>query len=151
MTSEQITRVCNGCIERCTSGNTWPPDFAEFVALVAECGGGVLGLTVDDVLAENKRWRDNFFRYNCTEAFPWKHPVLYQICIALKRKGIEYKLTEKELRNLAAEELAHWEKRAKSGIPIPPIRAQIAAPKAPPGPTPAELAYGEYKRKKNLG
>ncbi|PVZ84841.1 replication protein [Serratia sp. S1B] len=138
MTSEQITRVCNACIDRCTSGNTWPPDFAEFVSLVAECGGGVLGLTVDDVLAENKRWRDNFFRYNCTEAFPWKHPVLYQICIVLKRKGIEYKLTEKELRNLAGKELEYWEKRAKSGVPIPPIRRQLAAPKVPVGPTPAQ-------------
>lgn len=151
MTSEQITRVCNACVERCVSGNTWPPDFAEFVSLVAECGGGMLGLTVDDVLAENKRWRNEFYRYNSTEAFPWKHPVLYQICIVLKRKGIENRLTDKELRELAGRELIHWEKRAKSGLPIPPIRRQIAAPKAPSGPTPAELAYAEYKRKKNLG
>lgn len=121
------------------------------MVLVAECTGGVLGLSVDDVLAENKRWRNEFYQYSSTETFPWKHPVLYQICIVLKRKGIDFKLTEKELRDLAGKELAYWEKRAESGLPPPPIRRQLAAPKAPPGPTPAELAYAEYKRKKNLG
>lgn len=151
MTSDQLQRVCNACIARCRTGNHWPPDFAEFVALVAECGGGVLGLSVDDVLAENKRWRNEFYRYNCAEEFPWRHPVLYQICIALKRKGIDYKFTEKELREQAGRELAYWEKRAEGGMPIPPVRRQLAAPKAPPGPTPAQLAYAEYKRKKNLG
>lgn len=151
MTSEHLTRVCGAITERWKAGNHWPPDFAEFMVLVAECTGGVLGLTVDDVLEENKRWRNEFYRYSSTEAFPWKHPVLYQICIVLKRKGIDFKLTEKELRDLAGKELAYWEKRAESGLPPPPIRRQLAAPKAPPGPTPAELAYAEYKRKKNLG
>jgi hypothetical protein len=151
MTSEQLTRVCTAFADKCKAGSHWPPDLAEFVAVTSECSGGAFGLTVDDVMAENKRWRNEFYRYSSTEAFPWKHPVLYQICIVLKRKGIDFKLTEKELRDLAAKELAYWEKRAEGGIPIPPIRRQLAAPKAPPGPTPAELAYAEYKRKKNLG
>lgn len=102
-------------------------------------------------MAENKRWRNEFYRYTCAETFDWRHPVLYHICIALKRIGIERKLTEGELRVQAAKQLAHWEKRVESGLPIPPIRRQLAAPKAPPGPTPAELAYEQYKRKKNLG
>ncbi|WP_258089855.1 replication protein P [Serratia liquefaciens] len=114
MTSENLTRVCSAITERWKAGNHWPPDFAEFMVLVAECTGGVLGLSVDDVLAENKRWRNEFYQYNSTEAFPWKHPVLYQICIVLKRKGIDFKLTEKELRELAGKELAYWEKRAET-------------------------------------
>lgn len=151
MTAEQLARVCSALADRCKSGNHWPPDLAEFVALVAECGGGVLGLSVDDVLAENRRWRNEFYRYNCAEAYQWCHPVLYHICIALKRKCVEFKLTEAELRKQAARELEYWEKRVAAGIVIPPIRRQLVAPKAPPGPTPAELLHQEYLRKKNKG
>ncbi|WP_061323206.1 replication protein P [Serratia rubidaea] len=147
MTSEHLQRVCSACIDRCKSGNHWPPDFAEFVSLVAECGGGALGVSVDDVLAENKRWRDEFYRYSCAEKFPWSHPVMYHICIALKRKGVELRLTDKELREQASKELEHWEKRVERGLPIPPIRRQLAAPKAS-GPTPAQLLLEQYERRK---
>lgn len=151
MTAEQLTRVCSALADRCKSGNHWPPDLAEFVALAAECSGGAFGLTVDDVLAENKRWRNEFYRFSSAEKFNWRHPVLYHICIALKRIGIERKLTERELRVQAAKELERWEKRVEAGLPIPPIRRQLVAPKAPPGPTPAELLHQEYLRKKNKG
>ncbi|MBP1034867.1 replication protein [Serratia fonticola] len=151
MTSEQLNRVCSALADKWRAGSHWPPDLAEFVSIVAECSGGVFGLTVEDVMAENKRWRNEFYRYSCAEKFPWRHPVLYHICIALKRIGIERKLTEGELRTQAVKQLAHWEKRVAGGFPIPPIRRILEAPKAPPGPTPAELAYEQYKRKKNLG
>ena len=103
MTSEQLTRVCSAFADKCRAGSHWPPDLAEFVAVTAECSGGSFGLTVDDVLAENKRWRNEFYRYSCAETFEWRHPVLYHICIALKRIGIERKLTERELRAQAAK------------------------------------------------
>lgn len=151
MSVNQLQRVCNACIERCASGNTWPPDLAEFVALVASCGGGVLGLSVDDVMAENTRWRNESYRYESAEAFPWKHRVLYHICTSLKRRGIDFRLTESELREQAVKELEYWEKRARSGQPIPGVRCQLAAPACPAGPTPAELAYAEYKRRKAEG
>lgn len=109
MTSEQLTRVCSAFADKCRAGSHWPPDLAEFVAVTAECSGGSFGLTVDDVLAENKRWRNEFYRYSCAETFEWRHPVLYHICIALKRIGIERKLTERELRAQAAKELERWE------------------------------------------
>lgn len=150
LSKQQLAQVCQKLTERCHAGSTWPPDLAEFVALAAECSGGAFGLTVGDVLAENKRWRNEFYRYSCAETFDWRHPVLYHICIALKRVGIERKLTERELRSQAAKELERWEKRVESGLPIPPIRRQLAPPKAPPGPTPAELLYAEYKRKKGI-
>ncbi|WP_265012994.1 hypothetical protein [Klebsiella variicola] len=34
MSEAQITVVCRQCMERCAAGSTWPPDLAEFVALV---------------------------------------------------------------------------------------------------------------------
>jgi hypothetical protein len=77
--------------------------------------------------------------------------VLYHICTTLRRKGIEYKLTEEELRVQAGRELAMWEKRVVSGLPIPPMRRQLAAPKAPDGPTPAQILFDEFLRRKKQG
>jgi hypothetical protein len=151
MTSEQLTRVCNACIERCAAGSTWPPDFAEFVALVAEAGGGRLGLTVSEVTAEYQRWKSEGWRYSSSELFPWRHPVLYHICVEMRREGVERRLTQPEMDKLAAKKLASWEKRIVAGYSIPPVRRQIAAPAAPSGPTPAQIMLEEYKRRKAAG
>ncbi|WP_230676053.1 MULTISPECIES: replication protein P [Yersinia] len=143
MTGDQLQRVCTACMKRCESGNSWPPDFAEFVALVAEHGGGHLGLTVTDVLAELHRYRNEFYKYSCAEEFDWRHPVLYQICLDLKQLGVEKRLTESGEKAQAAIELAKWEKRTASGVPVPPIRRQLKAPERPSGLTPAmQLAAG---------
>lgn len=151
MTSDQLTRVCNACIERCTAGSTWPPDFAEFVALVAEAGGGKLGLTVSDVNAEYQRWKSESWRYGSSELFPWKHPVLYHICVEMRREGVERRLTQPEMDKLAAKKLTNWEKRIAAGYSIPPIRRQIAAPVRPDGPTPAQQMLEECNRRKSAG
>ncbi|WP_320679256.1 replication protein P [Enterobacter hormaechei] len=129
----------NALIRRCAGGSTWPPSLAEFVALVADVRGTVLGLKTEDVVAEYWRWRNESYRYDCAEKFPWRHPVLYQICTAMRRRGKERQLTERELDVLAGELLATWEERAAAGQPVPPVRKQVAAPRHPSGPTPAEL------------
>lgn len=134
--------VCNAMVARCASGNSWPPDLAEFVALVADCGGTALGLKTTDVMAEYQRWRNESYRYASTEEYFLArncHPVLYQICTELKRTGIERQMTEKELEALAASQLAKWEKHLADGYPIPPVRKQINRPRHPSGPTPAQL------------
>ncbi|MEB8638627.1 replication protein P [Cronobacter muytjensii] len=146
-----MTSVCNALVERCGAGNTWPPSLAEFVALVAESGAGALGFTVSDVLEEYRTWRNESYRYSCNEKYPWRHPVLYQICTALKREGIERQLTPAELETLAGRLLAKWEKHVSSGKAIPPIRAQLEAPRHPSGPTPAQLLIDEYRRRKASG
>lgn len=124
---------------RCRAGNSWPPDLAEFVTLVADCGSSVLGLKTADVMAEYWRWRNESFRYDSSESFPWRQPVLYQICTEMRRQGVERQMTARELEMLAAQQLAKWEEHAVSGKPIPPVRKQIAAPRHPSGPTPVEL------------
>lgn len=139
LTSAQTTSVCNALVARCRAGNSWPPDLAEFVTMVADCGGSLLGLKVADVMAEYWRWRKESFRYDSSEVFPWCQPVLYQICTEMRRRGVERQMTASELEGLAAQQLAKWEKHAADGKPIPPVRKQIAAPRHAPGPTPAQL------------
>ncbi|WP_432653981.1 replication protein P [Salmonella enterica] len=151
LTSGQMTSVCNAMVSRCATGNSWPPDLAEFVTLVAECDGGALGVRVSDVMREYRRWRNESYRYDSSEQFPWQHPVLYQICTELRRTGVERQMTEKELETLAAKELAKWEAHVESGMPIPPVRKQIAAPRHPAGPTPAQLLIEKYKARKAAG
>lgn len=151
MSSEQLTRVCNACVERCASGSTWPPDFAEFVALVAEAGGGALGFTTEDVLAELTRWRNESYKYASSEQFPWRHPVMYHICIDIRRAGVERRLTGQEQEKLAGSLLQKWEKKVAAGFSVPPVRRQIAAPRAPAGPTPAQEMHAEFLRRKAAG
>lgn len=45
-------------MDRCRAGETWPPDLAEFVALISESGANPFGLTVDAVMEEYRRWRN---------------------------------------------------------------------------------------------
>ena len=150
MTADQLRRVATACVDRCCTGNSWPPDFAEFMQLVADCGGG-LGLTTMDVLNEFKHWRDNEWRYSSTEKFPWRQPVLYHICTELRRDGIERNYTQAEHEKRAAALLQRWEKKAAAGFSIPPVRARLAAPTRPDGPTPAQQMRYEYLRRKSTG
>ncbi|MEI2264401.1 replication protein P [Erwinia sp. CGal63] len=148
MSPEQLSLVGKACIERCAGGNSWPPDFAEFVALVAEAGGGISGLSTKDIMREYNQWRKDQWRYTSTETFPWRHPVLYHICIELKRIGIEQKLTENELKKLAASLLQEWEKKIRAGGVVPAIRAQIAPPVNMNELTPAQILINAYHKKK---
>ncbi|HFV5288073.1 TPA: replication protein, partial [Escherichia coli] len=56
MTEQQIRQVCRQCMDRCRAGETWPPDLAEFVALIPESGANPFGLTVGAVMEEYRRW-----------------------------------------------------------------------------------------------
>lgn len=147
MSAEQFSLVGKACIERCAGGNSWPPDFAEFVALVAEAGGGISGLTTKEIMMEYSRWRKEQWRYTAAEFFPWRHPVLYHICLELKRIGIEQRLTENELKKTAASLLQEWEKKIRAGGVVPAVRAQIAPPLNLSEPTPAQKLFDEYRKR----
>lgn len=137
-------------IARCAAGNSWPPDLAEFVTLVADSGGSELGLKTADVMAEYWRWRQESYRYDSADEYPWRHPVLYQICTEMRRTGTELRLTESELEKLAASQLARWEKHVTDGGELPEVRKQIEAPRHAPGPTPAELLKAKAAAAKQL-
>lgn len=151
MTEQQISLVCQQCMEKCAAGKTWPPDLAEFVALVSESGANPFGLTSEAVMAEYKRWRNESYRYSGSDKFPWGQPVLYHICIEMRRTGVERKMTEPELKRQAEKLLTKWTKHVQNGFSIPPVVRQLAGPKAPTGPTPAQLLKEEYERRKAAG
>lgn len=128
------------------------PSPGMFVAWCKEASGS-LGVTAEEVLSEFKKWRNESFRYDNSEKYPWRHPVLYHICIELKRIGYERQLTPAELEKEAGKQLAKWEKRVADGKPVPPVRRALAAPACNPerGPTPAQLLMAEYQRRKADG
>lgn len=101
-------------------------------------------------MAEYHHWRNEAYRFDSADQFPWRHPVLYQICTEMRRTGVERQMTEKELEGLAARQLAKWGKHVSDGGQIPPVRKQIAAPRHPAGPTPAQLlkAQADAAKKK---
>ncbi|HGC2200960.1 TPA: replication protein P, partial [Escherichia coli] len=69
--------------DRCRAGETWPPDLAEFVALIPESGANPFGLTVGAVMEEYRRWRNESWRYDGSDKYPWSQPVLYHICLEM--------------------------------------------------------------------
>ncbi|MGB3255189.1 replication protein P [Buttiauxella gaviniae] len=148
MTDTHLAEVCKCCVDRCGAGNTWPPDLAEFISIATACKPNVFGLNVADVTAEYNRWKSECWRYNSSEQFPWKHPVLYHICVEMRREGVERRLTQAEMDKLAAFKLSWWEDQIAAGRQIPPVRRQIAGPAKASGPTPAQLLMDEYKRRK---
>ncbi|HGH4663272.1 TPA: replication protein P [Enterobacter kobei] len=149
MTEAQIKLVCQQCMERCAVGNTWPPDLAEFVSLVSESGANPFGLTSDRVMTEYRRWRNESYRFSGSDKYPWPQPVLYHICIEMRRTGVERQMTEGELKKLAEKLLTKWTKHVSNGLSVPPVRRQLAAPQYPAGPTPAQLLMEQYMRRKN--
>lgn len=125
-------------MERCASGNHWPPDLAEFTSILGEYSANPLGLQVADVMDEYWRYARDHWRYDTAEKFPWKHPVLYQICPELRREGARRNLPQKELEGLAKRLLSKWIKHVDMGLSVPPIRRKLAAPERPTGLTPAQ-------------
>lgn len=121
------------------------PSPGQFVAWCKE-GRSLLGLSVDDVMTEYWKWRRQVFRYPTSEQYPWPQPVLYHICIELRRQSTDRQMTEKELRQAAGIVLSGWEQRVADGKPVPPARRALAEPAKRSGPTPAEMLRDQYMK-----
>lgn len=126
------------------------PSPGQFVAWCKE-GRSLLGFSVDDVMTEYWKWRRLVFRFPTSEQYPWPAPVLYHICIELRRQSTDRQMTEKEMRQAASSVLAGWEQRVAEGKPIPPVRRALAAPEKDCGPTPAEMLKAQYAQRKAAG
>ncbi|AUU85385.1 MULTISPECIES: replication protein P [unclassified Leclercia] len=126
------------------------PSPGQFVAWCKE-GRCLLGFSVDDVMTEYWKWRRLVFRFPTSEQYPWPAPVLYHICIELRRQSTDRQMTESEMRQAAGKVLAGWEERVAAGKPVPPIRRAIAAPAKASGPTPAEMLKAQYAQRKAAG
>lgn len=121
------------------------PSPGQFVAWCKE-GRSLLGLSVEDVMTEYWKWRRLVFRYPTSEQYPWPQPVLYHICIELRRQSTDRQMTEKELLQAARSVLAGWEQRVADGKPVPPARRALEAPAKHNGPTPAEKLRDQYMK-----
>jgi hypothetical protein len=126
------------------------PSPGQFVAWCKE-EARAFGITADDVMTEFWKWRKMVFQYPSSEQYPWPQPVLYHICLELRRRSIDGQLSQKELQNAAADVLAYWKKRAAEGHPVPPVRRALQAPKSEHGPTPAQILKARYERMRNDG
>lgn len=126
------------------------PSPGQFIKWCRE-GRCVLGITTADVMAEYWKWRKLVYRYPSSEQYPWPQPVLYHICIEMRRTGVECQLTEEELKKLAEKLITKWIKHVSNGLSVPLIRHQLAPPQHPGGPSPAQLLMEEYKRRKAAG
>lgn len=126
------------------------PSPGQFIAWCKE-GRSLLGFSVDDVMTEYWKWRRLVFRFPTSEQYPWPAPVLYHICIELRRQSTDRQMTEKEMRQAAISALAGWEQRVAEGKPIPPVRRALAAPAKDCGPTPAEMLKAQYAQRKAAG
>ncbi|EPZ8358898.1 replication protein P [Enterobacter hormaechei] len=126
------------------------PSPGQFIAWCRE-GHGALGITVDDVMSEYWSWRKLVFRYPTSEQYPWSQPVLYHICLELRRRGTDGQLSEKELVSVAGDLLHDWEMRVLDGKPVPPVRRALTAPAQDRGPTPAQMLFAKYKQRKDAG
>ncbi|MDN0126881.1 MULTISPECIES: replication protein P [Yersinia] len=115
----QLDFAAQACVERCINGNHWPPDLAEFLAIIGIGGGNPFGLTRNDVMTEFKRYCRDRDYYSSAEMFPWRQPVLYWICTELRQRMIDYRLSEVEVEKLAGITLNSWAERIAAGGEIP--------------------------------
>jgi hypothetical protein len=134
-------------MERCSAGNHWPPDLAEFTAIVGECTANPFGLTTEDVMTEYRRWRNESWRYDGAESFNWRHPVLFQICLEIRRAGVERKLGQNEQAALAGRLLTKWEKQVEMGYSVPPVQKTKKLDQRPPGAAQVADKDGRYQQK----
>ncbi|WP_025118829.1 MULTISPECIES: replication protein P [unclassified Serratia (in: enterobacteria)] len=147
LSNSQLSAATARCIERCNAGHHWPPDLAEFVAIVGETTPSILGFSAADVVDEYWRWRNGAWRYNSSEDFNWKSDVFYHICIEMRRQGVGRKLSEVELKNLAVRQLEKWAKKVEQGYSIPPVRRAETKGPPPPGYSQQADPDGRYRQR----
>ncbi|HIC0448647.1 TPA: replication protein P [Escherichia coli] len=145
-----LEQVAAGMRVARSSDKPFLPSPGQFISWCRE-SGGVLGINAADVMTEYWNWRKLVFRYPTSEQYPWTQPVMYHICVELRRRGTEGRMTESELTAQAGKLLVDWEKRVMDGKPIPPVRRALAAPCAPRGKTPAQELLEKYNARKSAG
>ncbi|MEG3135503.1 replication protein P [Rouxiella sp. T17] len=141
---DQLAFSTKRCMDRCSQGQHWPPDLAEFISIAEEFSDNPLGLNAADVMNEYWRFIKHYWKYDSAETFPWTHPALYHICPQMRSEGARRNLSQADLSKMATRLLAKWIKHAEQGFSIPPICKKIDVPARAVGSTPAQqLAAGE--------
>ncbi len=71
----------------------------------------VLGVTIDDVMAEFHRYSKEKVYIGGPERFPWRHPVMYWVVCDTRRAMYQRQLSEIEVEKHARRLLDDWAKR----------------------------------------
>ncbi len=128
LNDKQMSGVMDACIARCSSGNSWPPDLAEFISIVSAdmSNTNPFGISLINLSEEFRGYCRDRGLYESAEQFPWSHPVMYWICTEVRQRMIQNRLTEAEVEKALSRELDKWSKVVAEGkdIPKPILRLQ---------------------------
>ncbi|HDK7323742.1 MULTISPECIES: replication protein P [Cronobacter] len=153
---------------RASQSPFWPSP-GQFIAW-CRSGETVLGIGLDDVMAEFHRYNRDKGLYDRPEAFPWKHRLLYWIVCDARQAMYQQCLSESEVEKFAARKLDEWARRVAAGeeIPEPVGMLESRSQKTPDSGsgeilryqpnaamlgsvTPAQWMLEEYRRRKAAG
>ena len=128
------------------------PSCGKFIGWCKSGAAESAGLpAVDDVMEEFNSYCARRGDYTTPADYPWSAPVMYWIVTDVRRLMLQNNYTEGEVRKSVQRHLTIWAKRLAKGEQIPAPVVMLSAPKAPVGPTPAQLMYAEYQKKKQAG
>lgn len=128
------------------------PSCGKFIGWCKSGAAQSAGLpSVDEVMAEFNQYCARRGDYASPADYPWSTLVMYWVVTDVRRLMFQNNLTEGEVRKSVQRHLTIWAKRLAKGEQIPAPVVMLSAPKAPVGPTPAQLMYAEYQKKKQAG
>ncbi|EJP5184191.1 DNA replication protein, partial [Salmonella enterica] len=116
-----------------TQGNDFWPSCAKFIAWCREADRAALGLpSDDDVMTEFQRYAREHYQHSSPEEFNWSHPVMYWVVLDVRHLMHEHNYTSNEVLRSIQKHMREWEKKIRSGHPIPSPMKQIADKRRPP-------------------
>ena len=128
------------------------PSCGKFIGWCKSGAAQAAGLpSADEVMDEFNQYCARRGDYASPADYPWSAPIMYWIVTDVRRLMFQNNLTEGEVRKSVQRHLTIWAKRLAKGEQIPAPVVMLSAPKAPVGPTPAQLMYAEYQKKKQAG
>lgn len=128
------------------------PSCGKFIGWCKSAAAQSAGLpSVDEVMAEFNQYCARRGDYASPADYPWSTPVMYWVVTDVRRLMFQNNSTEGEVRKSVQRHLTIWAKRLAKGEQIPAPVVMISAPRVPVGPTPAQLMYAEYQKKKQAG
>lgn len=121
LSEHQLSGVMDACIARCIAGNSWPPDLAEFIAMVSQVSAeqNPFGITQEKIVACFKWYCSVRGLYPSAERIPWTHPVEYWVCTEVRQRMVQYRLTDAEVEKALSKELDRWVKKVAAGEKVP--------------------------------
>jgi len=129
LSNDQIKAGMAACMRRSLEdGNNFAPDLTDFLALVHSTASPEIGLSLEDVKAEFKRYCRDRGYYDSAELFPWTNSnwLLYWICTAVRLRMVRYNLSEVDVDKALRNEVRDWSVKLAAGgtIPTPATRIE---------------------------